>query len=109
MPINNGYIVLPIMAKIISTPGFFAYCLGLELTLALQMWFGSMQVFDSLLVGTMSVLIIGPSGVLALPLAAGINVVAIVLGIIFLLSSEVLTFPPERGQEVFCNFAWAPK
>jgi hypothetical protein len=31
--------------------------------------------------------IIGPSGVRALPLAAGINVVAIVLGIIFLLSS----------------------
>jgi hypothetical protein len=58
MPINNGYIVLPIMAKIISTLGYFAYCLGSELTLALQMWFGSMQVIDSILVGTMSVLII---------------------------------------------------
>jgi hypothetical protein len=40
---------------IISTPGFVAYCLGFELTLALQMWFGSMQVFVSILVGTMSV------------------------------------------------------
>jgi hypothetical protein len=34
--------------------------------------------------------IFGPSGVRALPLAAGINVMAIVLGIIFI--SEVLTF-----------------
>jgi hypothetical protein len=58
MPINNGYIVLPIMAKIISTLGYFAYCLGSELTLALQMWFGLMQVIDSILVATMSVLII---------------------------------------------------
>ena len=42
----------------------------------------------------------GPSGVHALPLAAGINVVAIVLVIIFLSSSlfslsESLTFLPE--------------
>ena len=51
----------------------------------------------------------GPSGVRALPLAAGINVVAIVLGIIFLSSSESLTFLPERGQVGFCNFAWPPK
>jgi hypothetical protein len=41
--------------------------------------------------------------------SAGINIVAIVPGIIFLLSSEVLTFLPERGQAGFCNFAWAPK
>ena len=35
-----------------------------------------------------SKVIVGPSGVRALPLAAGINVVAIVLGIIFLSSSS---------------------
>ena len=35
---------------------------------------------------------IGPSGVRALPLAAGINVVAIVLGIIFLLPSPLLFY-----------------
>ena len=45
------------------------------------------------------------------PWAAGINVVAIVLGIIFPLSffpSEVLTFLPERRQLGLQNFAWAP-
>ena len=40
--------------------------------------------------------------------AAGKNVVAIVLGIIFL-SSEVLTFLPERRQLGFQKFSWAPK
>ena len=42
----------------------------------------------------------GPSRVCALPLAAGINVVAIVLGIIFLLSfflSKDLSQNPRRG------------
>jgi hypothetical protein len=64
--------------------------------------------------------IIGPSGVLALPLAAGINVVAIVLGkrsghstwhyfSLSLLSSESLTFLLERRQLGLWNFAWAPK
>jgi hypothetical protein len=40
--------------------------------------------------------IFGPSAVRVLPLAAGINIVTIVLGIIFL--SEVLTFLLERRQ-----------
>ena len=53
----------------------------------------------------------GLSGVRALPLAAGINVVAIVLGIISLssfslLSSEALTFLPERRQLGFQIFVW---
>ena len=55
---------------------------------------------------------IGLSGVPALPLAAGINVVAIVLGVIFLSLfslSESLTFLPEGIVVGFCNFAWAPK
>ena len=54
---------------------------------------------------------VGTSGGRAVPLSAGINVVAIVLGVIFLsfFLSEVLTFLPERGQVGFCNFAWAPK
>ena len=51
---------------------------------------------------------VGPSGVRALPLAAGINVVAIVLGIIPSSSSEALTFLPERRQLRFLIFAWAP-
>ena len=52
--------------------------------------------------------IVSPSGVRALPLAEGINVVAIVLGIIFLLSSKVLTQNPRRGFVGFYIFAWAP-
>ena len=52
----------------------------------------------------------GLSGVCAQAVAAGINVVAIVLGIIFPSSlSEALTFLPERRQLGFQNFAWAPK
>ena len=49
----------------------------------------------------------GPSGVHAVPLAAGINVVAIVLGIIFLLSfflSKVLTQNPRRVCRRVSNF-----
>ena len=53
---------------------------------------------------------IGLSGVRA---PAVSTKVAIVNGIIYLsslfLSSKVLTFLPERRQEGFCNFAWAPK
>ena len=42
--------------------------------------------------------------------SAGINVVAIVLGIIFLSSSsKVLTFLPEWIVLGFRNFVWAPK
>jgi hypothetical protein len=55
--------------------------------------------------------IIGPSGVRALPVAAGTNVVAPIVGIIFLLllllSSEALTFLLERRQLGFWNFTWA--
>ena len=47
---------------------------------------------------------VGPSECLRCPWAAGIKVVAIVLGIIFL--SEALTFLPERRQLGFRNFAW---
>ena len=54
---------------------------------------------------------IGPSGVRALPVAAGTNIVAIVLGIIFLSFSlsESLRFLPLRRQLGLRNFAWAPK
>ena len=62
------------------------------------------------------ILSFGPSRVRALPVAAGTNVVAPIVGVIFLsssslffslLSSEALTFLPERGQLGFWNFAWA--
>ena len=58
-----------------------------------------------------SVFVLGPSGVRALPVAAGTNVVAPIVGIFFLsLSlSKVLTFLPERRQLGFQNFAWAPE
>ena len=44
-------------------------------------------------------------------MAAGTNVVAIVLGVIFLSFSlsEVVTFLPERRQLGRRNFAWVPK
>ena len=52
---------------------------------------------------------IGLSGVRALPLAAGINIVAIVLGIIFLsLFLRSLLKTPEGVVVGFQIFAWAP-
>ena len=54
----------------------------------------------------------GPSGVRALPLAAGRNVGGYSTWHYFsfsLLLSESLTFLPERRQLGLRNFAWAPK
>jgi hypothetical protein len=56
----------------------------------------------------------GPSGVRALPLAAGINVGGhntwhYFSSLFFFSLSEVLTFLPERRQLGLQNFAWAPK
>ena len=52
--------------------------------------------------------LIGPSGVRALPVAAGMDVVARLLAIIFLSFSDSLTSLPERRQLGLPNFAWAP-
>ena len=56
---------------------------------------------------------IGPSGVRALPLAAGINVGGHSTWHYFSSSSfflsEVLTFLPERRHLGLQNFAWDPK
>ena len=56
--------------------------------------------------------VIGPSGVRALPLAAGINVGGHYKWHFFLLSplsSGSLLILPEGIVVGFCNFAWAPK
>jgi hypothetical protein len=52
---------------------------------------------------------IGPSGVRALPLAAGINVGGHYKWHFFLLSPGSLLILPEGVVVGFCNFAWAPK
>ena len=50
----------------------------------------------------------GPSGVLALPVTAGTNIVAIVLWIIFIYI-KVITFLPERRLLGYQNFSNASR